>query len=83
MSRVIEILEDVTSSLSAKRIAFFVLLVAFLIVTFAVLIHKLPPDLQAYASTSQEKISDLLKWLGGFIASEHLPTFGRGEKPHE
>lgn len=70
-----EIFQDIDGGYSAKRTAFFLFIVVFIVLTLAVFAHAIPDARIPVIQSSQDKLVDLIKWIGAFIAGEQLTKF--------
>lgn len=75
-----EIFQDVDGGYSAKRTAFFLLLIAFLLIAGGVYFRAVDAAALGFLSGVLDKIKELLTWLGGFIVIERAPQL-MGRKP--
>jgi len=67
-----KIMQDIDGSPSSKRWLLFILLLMFLIITLFILVGVVPQNLVGVAAATQDKLVDLIKWIGGFVASEQI-----------
>ena len=67
-----KIMQDIDGSPSSKRWLLFILLLMFLIITLFILVGVVPQNLVGFADATQDKLVDLIKWIGGFVASEQI-----------
>jgi hypothetical protein len=65
-------MQDIDGSPSSKRWLLFILLLMFLIITLFILVGVVPQNLVGFADATQDKLVDLIKWIGGFVASEQI-----------
>lgn len=70
-----EIFQDVDGGYSAKRTAFFLLIFLFVVVILAGYFQTIPAPMTAYMQGALDKITELIKWIGGFIAGEQATKF--------
>jgi len=75
-----QIFQDVDGDFSSKRTAFFVFIVLFVFIASAMFFHVLPKDTVPLMQSTQEKITDLIKWIGGFIVAEQGAKFAPKDK---
>lgn len=76
-----EIFQDVDGGYSAKRTAFFILLLAFIAIASGVYLKAFDQGVLTFMQGVLDKITDLIKWLGGFIVAERVPNLTRKEPP--
>jgi hypothetical protein len=76
------VFHDIDGAPSAKRLAFFLLLLLLAFVTLLMLYRPASAAVMEFAKTTQDRLIDLLKWLGGFIVVERAPRLlGRDTPP--
>jgi hypothetical protein len=70
-----EIFQDVDGHYSSKRTAFFIFVGLF--VAIAVLVNLKAVDLAAVPilTATEDHLTELIKWLGGFILGEQAAKF--------
>ena len=71
---VTQIFQDIDGAYSAKRTAFFVFVFLFVIVTLGIHFYR---DEASFLNSALDKITDVIKWLGGFIVAEQGTKFAR------
>lgn len=76
-----EIFQDIDGSFSAKRTAFFIFIVMLMILTLMLFVHTVPEARIPAIQSSQDKLVDLIKWIGAFIAGEQLTKFAPNKGP--
>ena len=67
-----EVIQDIDGGISAKRVTLFVLLFLLVGLIIAQVLFHVP-----VAQTMLDSVIDLLKWIGGFVASEQLTKFSK------
>lgn len=70
-----EIFQDIDGSFSAKRTVLFVFVLLFVALTVAVYFHQVGKDALGFIQGALDKITDLIKWMGGFVAAEQATKF--------
>lgn len=75
MNYIRQVLQDIDGSYSSKRAAFFVFVLLFVALTVGVLFKAVPRDAVAFVQTTEDKLVDLIKWIGGFIVGEQASKF--------
>ena len=70
-----EIFQDIDGGYSAKRTAFFVFVALFVALTLLVYCRMVPEAVLGFVQGALDKLTDLIKWMGGFIASEQASKF--------
>lgn len=71
MTFIKQIFQDIDGSYSSKRTAFFIFIFLFVAISCLTYLDAVPVNKIAFAQSSLDKLSDLIKWLGGFIVAEH------------
>lgn len=67
-----EIFQDVSGSYSSKRVAFFVFIILFIAISLLLFFRAVPT---ALVQGTQDHLTDLIKWMGGFIVGEQATKF--------
>jgi ABC-type Fe3+ transport system permease subunit len=75
-----EIFQDIDGSYSSKRTAFFVLLMLFVVIAVAMFFRAVPKDAVPLMQGTQDKLTELIKWIGGFIVGEQASKFAPKDK---
>ena len=73
-----EIFQDIDGGYSAKRMVLFVLLFVFLILVSAEVIFN-----AGIGQNILDSVTDLIKWMGGFVASEQVTKFSGFSHPED
>jgi hypothetical protein len=72
---IVEIFQDVDGGFSAKRTAFFIMVALFVAMFATVHFVAYSPAQLAWLQTGLDRVTDLIKWLGGFICAERVTAF--------
>lgn len=75
-----EIFQDIDGGYSAKRTAFLMFALGFMVLSGALLLHGVPASMMELAKGTQDKLVELLKWVGGFIMGEQATKFAPKDK---
>ena len=87
-----EMFEDTEGGTSSKRVAFFIFIITFVALVIGCVIATwhfgvLPPAVIAFVNGTLDKITELIKWIGGFILADKAPSavraFTGAKKPDE
>jgi len=75
MKFISQIFKDVNDSYSSKRTAFFIFIFLFVAIHGVILFRLIPSETLTFLQSSLEKVTDVIKWLGGFIVAEQATKF--------
>lgn len=70
-----EIFQDIDGGYSAKRTAFFIFVALFVMIALLLYFRAVPKDAIPLMQGTQDRLTDLIKWIGGFIAGEQATKF--------
>jgi len=70
-----QIFQDIDGAYSSKRTAFFIFVALFVALTAALLFKTVPAPALGVIQGTQDKLVDLIKWIGGFIMGEQATKF--------
>jgi hypothetical protein len=77
-----EIFQDIDGGYSAKRTAFFIFIFLFVILVIVILFRPVDAKALDFLHDVLDKVTDLIKWLGGFIVAERVQLFGKKDDGH-
>lgn len=70
-----EIFQDVDGGFSSKRAAFILFVILFALIALALSFRLVPQSVLPAVQSTQDKLVDLIKWVGGFILGEQASKF--------
>lgn len=80
MKFIAEIFQDTDGGYSAKRAAFFVLIVFFIGMSLLVVFHGVDANVAGFAGQAIDKAKDMIQWLGAYILGDKAPAAIRAFK---
>ena len=70
-----QIFQDIDGCYSSKRTAFFIFVILFVVLTVLLYFRRFDAAAIPLMRDAQDHLTDLIKWLGGFIVSEQVTKF--------
>ena len=77
MSYLAKIFEDVTDNPSSKRWALFLFILLFFVITILVYFKAVDAVNIPFLQSAQDKLTDMIKFFGAFVASEQVTKFAK------
>lgn len=74
MKFISELFQDTDGGASSKRMAFFMMIAFFIVMSLLVVFHGVSADVVGFANGVVDKTQDIIKWLGGFILADKTPA---------
>lgn len=77
MGYLTKILSDVDGSPSSKRWVLLIFVLLFVIVTVLIYFRALDANGTAFLTSALDRITDIIKWMGGFVVAERVPQLAK------
>jgi len=81
MSYLAQIFQDVSGAPSSKRWALFLFILLFFIITILVYFKAVEPTTIPFLQSTQDKLADIIKFFGAYVASEQVTKFSKTGGP--
>ena len=76
-----QIFQDIDGCYSSKRVAFFIFVMLFVGIAALLCLHAVDAAVLPLLQAIQDHVTELIKWLGGFIVSEQAVKFAPKREP--
>jgi uncharacterized membrane protein len=73
MAYLAKIFQDVGGEPSSKRWVLFIFVLLFVTVTLMIYFRAVDPGKIPFLQSALDRITDIIKWMGGFVVAERAP----------